>query len=92
MARRSVSCGLFAIALLGDVTDVLAHVCVICAGLVHIDHGFLHAVENYGMGFAVMACLSVVAGEIMSSKSQRRELKAKTKAVAKFVALAHTSP
>jgi hypothetical protein len=39
-----------------------------------------------------MACLSVVAGEIMSTKSQRRELKAKTKAVAKFVALAHTSP
>ena len=40
----------------------------------------------------VMACCSVVAGEIMSSKAQRRELKAKTKAVAKFVALAHTEP
>lgn len=71
-ARRSVSCGLFAIALLGDVTDVLAHVCVICAGLVHIDHGFLHAVENYGMGFAVMACLSVVAGEIVQQKPAAR--------------------
>ena len=41
----------------------------------------------------VVACLSVVAGEIVSAKAQRRELKAKTKAVAKFVALhAQTAP
>ncbi|CAK9003635.1 Vacuolar amino acid transporter 2 [Durusdinium trenchii] len=74
-ARRSVSCSLFALALLGDAMDTLAHVCVISAGLVHIDHDFLHSTENYGMGFAVMACCSVVAGEISSAKAQRRELK-----------------
>lgn len=44
-ARRGPSCAFFGLAVVGDALDVLAHVCVITAGLVELDTHFLHTTE-----------------------------------------------
>lgn len=76
-ARRALSLAFFCMAVLGDIADILCHVCVISSGILHVDHRALHTIEYYGMGSAIVACLSVVAAEILSARAMRRALKAK---------------
>ncbi|CAE7236956.1 unnamed protein product [Symbiodinium pilosum] len=75
-ARRALSLLFFSLAVLGDIADILCHVCVISSGILHVDHEALHVIEYYGMASAIVACLSVVAAEITSARAMRRALKA----------------
>uniref|UniRef100_A0A7S3X676 Uncharacterized protein n=1 Tax=Strombidinopsis acuminata TaxID=141414 RepID=A0A7S3X676_9SPIT len=62
----------FLLAVIGDIFDILAHGFVVLAGLTHVDHHFLHEVEYFGMGSAVVACFSVMVGEILAARARRR--------------------
>ena len=44
-ARRALSLAFFWMAVLGDVADILCHVCVISSGILHVDHHALHTIE-----------------------------------------------
>ena len=45
-ARRALSLLFFFFAVLGDIADILCHVCVIASGILHVDHHALHMIEH----------------------------------------------
>jgi len=74
-AGRLFTTLLFLLAVSGDLLDIWAHGVVVSSGLIDMDHHFVHLVEYYGMGSAVVACLSVMSGEILSARARRRAAK-----------------
>ncbi|KAF8056467.1 hypothetical protein HT031_006324 [Scenedesmus sp. PABB004] len=86
-AGNRASAGAFAVALLGDVLDVAAHV-VVVAGLlhthfqlgVHVDHHLLHLVERGGLLVAAVGTVAATLGEVLAVRAALREERAETKA------------
>mmetsp|Transcript_97639 Transcript_97639/g.252666 ORF Transcript_97639/g.252666 Transcript_97639/m.252666 type:complete len:320 (-) Transcript_97639:63-1022(-) len=70
--RRALTSLLFLLAVAGDLFDIWAHGVVVSAGMVDMDHHFVHQVHHYGMAAAVVACISVMSGEILSARAKRR--------------------
>ena len=71
--QRAHSTVLFAIAAAGDALDTIAH-CIIVASMtiVHIEHDSLHIIERLSLVAAVVATLSMIAGEISSARLKNK--------------------
>ena len=52
-SRHALSLVFFCFAVLGDIADILSHVCVISSGILHVDHHALHTIEQLGVELVV---------------------------------------